>query len=86
LTRKSIHEISFSSNQDLKRKVAAYKKRMPIAQCVCGFEILVVPDLKAMKFAINKHLANDRKVRFGSERLAEQVLIVVSKMNLSNLN
>ena len=87
MTRKSIQEINFSPNQDCQRKVAAYKKHMPIAQCVCGFEILVVPDLKAMNLAINKHLAAHKKARDGSEeRLTEQVLIVASKMNLATLN
>ena len=86
MIRKSIHEINFSSNQDRQRKVASYKKHMPIAQCACGFELLVVPDLKAMNLAIKRHLAEHRKARYGSEKLAEQVIIVAGKMNLSNLN
>lgn len=85
MTSTSIHEINFFSYQDLPRKVAALKKRMPIARCVCGSEILVLPDLKAMNRAIDKHVAEHKKVCDGSERLAEflteQVLIVASKMN-----
>ena len=64
-----------------------YKKRMPIARCVCGFEILVLPDLKAMNLAISNHLTAHKKALVGSaERLTEQVLIVASKMNLATLN
>jgi len=85
VTRKSIQEINFSHSQNRQRKVAAYKKRMPIARCPCGFEILVVPDLKAMNLAINKHLDKHRKANDGSaEKLTERVLIVASKMNLLN--
>ena len=81
MTRKSIQEINFSPNQDCPTKDAAYKKHMPIARCKCGFEILVVPDLKAMNTAINKHLATHKKTKDNlAESLTEQVLIVTSKM------
>jgi hypothetical protein len=96
LTRKSIQEINFSYNQDCQRKAAAYKKRMPIARCACGFEILVLPDLRAMNRAIKNHMTEHKQAGNGRERLSafhsltefltEQVLIVASKMNLSNLN
>jgi hypothetical protein len=86
MTRKSIQEINFSSNQDRPIKSGAYKKRMPIARCTCGFEILVVPDLKAMNRAINNHLASHKKAHDDSaERLTEQVLIVASKMNTATV-
>lgn len=64
-------------------------KSMPTVKCVCGFKILVVPDLKAMNRAIKNHLAKHKKAHINSvrlafieESLAEQVLIVASKMNL----
>jgi hypothetical protein len=80
MKRKSIQEINFSPCQNRHNKGAEYKKRMPIARCVCGFEVLVLPDLKAMNLAINNHLT----VHDGSaEGLTEQVLIVASKMNLA---
>ena len=65
-------------------KVVALKKRMPIVRCVCGSEILVLPDLKAMNIAIDNHVAEHKKERDGSKRLTkfltEKVLIVASKM------
>jgi hypothetical protein len=58
---------------------------MPIARCTCGFEILVVPDLKAMNRAIKNHLiAMHKKTYYISEEsLAKQVLLVASKMSLN---
>jgi len=88
MKRKSIQEINFSSDQHCPRKVAAHKKHMPIVRCLCGFEILVVPDLKAMNLAISKHVAGHKKANENLERLAEflteQVLVTASKINLPN--
>jgi hypothetical protein len=87
MTRKSIQEIKFSSHKDCLSKFDAHINRMPIVSCVCGFEILVIPDLKAMNLAIINHLAEHTKVRENSEELAEflaqQVIIVAGGMNLS---
>jgi len=63
---------------------------MPIVRCVCGSEILVVPDLKAMNLAITNHVATKHKTTPGdSERLteflAEQVLFEATKINMSTL-
>jgi hypothetical protein len=59
---------------------------MPIARCTCGFEILVVPDLKAMNRAINNHLIAMHKKTYYSleESLAKRVLLVTGKMSLIN--
>jgi hypothetical protein len=59
---------------------------MPIARCTCGFEILVVPDLKAMNRAINNHLIVVHKKTYyiSEESLAKQVLLVASKIRLIN--
>ncbi len=87
MTKKSFQEINFSSSQDSMGKIVVRKNRMPIVRCVCGYEILVVPDLKAMNVAINKHVAEHKKPFDGSENLTEflteQVLIVAGKMKLS---
>ena len=81
-----MQEINFSPTQDHQKKIAVHKSHMPIARCKCGFEILVVPDLKAMNRAINNHLAKHKKALTDSaERLTERVLIVASKMNLATL-
>ena len=37
------------------------KERLPIINCDCGAEILVVPDLQAMNRAIKMHVAEHRK-------------------------
>jgi hypothetical protein len=92
LTRKSVQEINFPSHQDGKSKFAAHTKGMPIVKCVCGAEILVLPDLKAMKNAIKNHVAEHKQAsspkwisKLGSleEFLTEQILIEATKMNLS---
>ena len=78
-----IQEINFYSDQHRERKVVVHKNRMPIVRCVCGCEILVVPDLKAMNLAINNHMFEHRQAGYSSERisefLAEQILIAASK-------
>jgi hypothetical protein len=88
MKRKSIQKINFSSDQDRQNKVTSYKKHMPIVRCICGSEILVVPDLKAMNIAITKHVGKPKKVHNDLERLTEflteQVLITASKINLAN--
>ena len=90
MTRKSIQEINFPSQQDSTGKIPVHKNSMPIVRCVCGSEILVVPDLKAMNLAINKHVAEHKRARDGledlTEFLTEQVMIVASRMNLSTSN
>jgi hypothetical protein len=72
-------------------KFTSHKVSMPTVTCVCGSEILVVPDLKAMKVAIKKHVAEHRKPDGNSETLSsleqfltEEVLIAVSELNLQS--
>ncbi len=38
------------------------KECLPIINCECGAEILVVPDLQAMNNAIKRHVAKHRKL------------------------
>jgi hypothetical protein len=52
-----IQEINFTSDQDRSGKLATHKKGMSTVRCECGFEILVLPDLKAMNQAIKNHVA-----------------------------
>jgi hypothetical protein len=51
---------------------------MPIIKCACGFEILVVPNLKAMDRAIKNHVTKHKKARIVSEYLTQQVLIATA--------
>jgi hypothetical protein len=37
------------------------KERLPIINCECGAEILLLPDLQAMNRAIKTHMAEHRK-------------------------
>ena len=71
MERKSIQETNFSSDQGRQRKGTAHKKRMPIVRCVCGFEILVVPDFKAMKRAIKNHFVEHQQASEGLEGVTE---------------
>ena len=45
-------------------------KRLPVIKCECGTEILLVPDAKAMRLAIDKH-ANAHGQKMGSLDLDE---------------
>jgi hypothetical protein len=93
VTKKSIQEINFTSNENHKRNFSPYKKRMPIVRCLCGSEILVLPDLKAMSIAIQNHVAEHKQAKDGSDRLdllegflTEQVLTLASKISSSAIN
>jgi hypothetical protein len=87
MTKNSISAINFYSDQHRERKVIVQKNRMPIVRCVCGCEILVVPDLKAMKFAISNHMSEHRQAGYTpeniSELLTEKILIAASKSNIN---
>jgi hypothetical protein len=78
MTKKGIQESNFIFNKDCTRKFIAHKTRLPIIKCVCGFEILLVPDLKAMDRAIKNHVTDHKKASDVSKRLTEQVLIAAA--------
>jgi hypothetical protein len=85
-----MEETKFTSNRSHQTKVIVHKKRMPIVSCVCGSEILVVPDLKAMNLAIDNHITTKHKTTPDAsenlaEFLAEQVLIQATKIKMSTL-
>ena len=80
MKKKGIQESNFIFSKDPIGRFVAHKTRMPIFKCVCGFEILVVPDLKAMGRAIKNHVAKHKKASDVSEWLTEQVLIVASNL------
>ena len=61
MTKKSIQEINFTSGQKRNGKSAVHRKGMPTVRCVCGSEILVLPDLKAMNRAIKNHVAEHKQ-------------------------
>jgi hypothetical protein len=87
MARRSSQEINFSLNKNSPRIVVVHKKHMPIVRCVCGFEILVLPDMKAMNLAIKNHLGEHKQTHNDAgrldlfeESLTEQILIEASKM------
>jgi hypothetical protein len=87
--KKSIQKIHIKSNQDDKSAFVSHKIDTCTIRCVCGCEILVVPDLKAMNKAIQNHIAEHKQTNDDPDGLAmleafltEQVLIVASKINL----
>ena len=88
MTKKNYREIDFASNLGSKFKSDVNKRKMPTIRCVCGREILVIPDLKAMNRGIKNHIAEHKKADYGlaldslEEFLTEQILIVASKMIL----
>jgi hypothetical protein len=92
MRKKNYQEMNFTSGQDRKSKSAKNKKGMPTIRCVCGTNILVVPDLKAMNRAIKKHVAKHKQVDYGlvldslDDFLTEQILVAASKMGLPNMS
>jgi len=60
MAKKSIQEINFTFDQDRKSRLDSRKTSMRTIRCACGFEILVLPDVKAMDRAIENHLAEHR--------------------------
>jgi hypothetical protein len=44
------------------------KERLPIINCECGAEILLLPDLQAMNRAIKAHVAKNKKKRRNAHR------------------
>ena len=90
MTKKSSEVTKFSFNRNRQSKVTVHKRRMPIVRCICGSEILVVPDLKAMNIAVDNHVTTKHKrtpddSQRLSEFLVEQVILVATKINKSTL-
>ena len=85
-------EINFVSGKDSKSKYAKYQIAMPTIKCLCGFRILIVPDLKAMNRAIKNHVAEHKQTDCDSEFdsleefLTEQILKAANKMDLPNIS
>jgi len=82
MSKRGIQESNFIFSKDRIGKFIGHKTRMPTVKCVCGFEILVVPDLKAMDRAIRNHVAEHKKASDVSEWLTDQVLIVAANCQL----
>ncbi len=68
------------------------KERLPIINCECGAEILVVPDLQAMDRAIKTHVAEHRKNEINSKKNVNtsgkigQLLCQLSLIKISEQN
>ncbi len=87
--KESIQKIHLTSNQSNKSELSYNKTELYTIRCICGSEILVVPDLKAMDKAVQNHIAEHKqtkddpsKLTWLEDFLTEQVLIVASKINL----
>ena len=55
---------------------------MPIFNCACGTNILIVPDLAEMDRAIKNHVKEHKKLtglRLTEEHFTQEILIVVIK-------
>jgi hypothetical protein len=92
MKKKNYLETNFVSEQEHKSKSTFHKKRMPTIKCICGREILVIPDLKAMNRAIKNHVTEHKRADYGlvldslEEFLTEQILKMASEMNPPNAN
>jgi len=61
-------EVADSIEGDIADSDKYLKERLPIINCECGTEILVVPDLQAMNRAIKNHVANHRKKKRNTQK------------------
>ena len=61
MPKRAIHEFNYPVRQGPSAKPSAggevSRKGMPTIRCVCGAEMLVIPDLNAMNRAIENHVA-----------------------------
>ncbi|MGD0644737.1 MAG: hypothetical protein ABSA75_07520 [Candidatus Bathyarchaeia archaeon] len=67
------------------------KERLPIINCECGAEILLLPDLQAMNRAIKAHVAEHKKKRRNAPRKItsrniSQLLSQLSLLKISSQN
>lgn len=89
MAKSGIQESNFIFNNNHTGKFEAHKTRMPIVKCVCGFKILVMPDLKAMNRAIKNHVAKHKKAievpKSLTVFLTDQVLIVAANLSKKSL-
>jgi hypothetical protein len=87
MSKSGIQKNNFTYSKYHTGKSGAHKSHMTIIKCACGFEILIVPDLKAMSRAIENHVAKHSKS--SSERLTdfltEQVLIATCNKSCLNV-
>jgi hypothetical protein len=96
MSREAMHEIRpISSNGHKDQRPFVAKNRnggMPIIRCVCGAEILLVPDVKEMNRAIDSHVYKHVKIAHRNEDtfppegvrriLVEQILEKASEVSL----
>ena len=82
MSKGGIQKSNFVFSKDRISKYVAHKTRTPFVKSVCGFEILVIPDLKAMNRALNNHVSKHGKLpsKRLTDFLTEQILIVTSKI------
>ena len=92
MAKKGIQENNFIFSKDRTDNFVAHKTDMTIIKCLCGFEILLVPDLTAMNRAIKIHVTQHKKANHSLERhsledfLTEQILIAATKMSVPNVS
>ena len=92
MTKKGIQESNLIFPKGHVGKFVARRTPTPLIKCVCGFKILVVPDLKAMNRAIKNHIAEHKQADYAlvtdslEEFLTEQILTAASKMSLPNVS
>jgi hypothetical protein len=69
-----------------KHRKKLVRKAGPIIRCECGFEILLVPDLKAMGRAIEIHAAEHAKKEQSSEKAAFEEARIQDLLIIQTLN
>jgi hypothetical protein len=65
------------------------KKRLPIINCECGDEILVVPDLQAMNRAIKTHAGKHRKKTSNTQKkhiTPNKVIEMLSQLTIMKMS
>jgi hypothetical protein len=66
--------------QNRKSQTRISKRKMPIFNCACGTNILIIPDLAEMNRAIKNHVIKHKKLtglKLTEEHFTEEILKVV---------
>ena len=65
---------------DSKLHKDSFKSHLPVITCVCGYEILILPDLKIMSQAIDKHVLEHKNKGVTDAEADEIELDLIAKI------
>jgi len=64
--------------------INSVKSKLPVIKCECGFEILLVPDLKEMSLVVQKHAQKHKETIKNTEE-AEITYCIIEKSLIAQI-